>query len=281
MIGNTVAGNGVEKSSNMQTKNSQTNKKIKQFTKYVAAVVAGVALISTSIFFYNQNKKIDNIKVQQAKIVCQQKQDFSILAEGSMMIAEEVKKAKDGSLPVVYLREEQKTPVSINYNNYSIRDDCSEDIILVQANVTPIIIDGQGKKGDRSFIALFDKSSLIKAGEGTCEKKDNIIECSDLKTIEKICEGSSPGCYGGALANLAGAIKEKIKDIALKFYGSLLGNGSCDKGIVKLVDAKSNEAVIVGYNESEMPAATAKGGDCYRAPSVIPPSIGGIGTKGR
>jgi len=271
--------NPAGKNQNTQV-NNEKKREFAKHAKYVLAVASAIALVGVSIFFYNNNKKIDDLKAKQAEIVYKQKEGFQVLAEGSIEIAEELKKAKDGALPVVYLREEMPASVLVNYDNYSMRDSCNADEVLVRVITTPLTIDPQGKKGDTSFIDLVNKSFIIQAGDGKCDKKDNVIECSDLKTIETICEQTcSPGCRGGALANLTGEIKEKIKSVALKFYSSLLGNGSCDKGNVVLVDANGNKAVVVGYNESEMPEATQKGGDCYRAPGAVRPSIVVTGTK--
>jgi len=280
MVGNIPVRNVGKNSAGKNQNTPEKKGEFAKYAKYALAVASAIALVGVSIFFYNNNKKIDDLKAKQAEIVYKQKESFQVLAEGSIEIAEELKKAKDGTLPVVYLREEMSASVLVNYDNYSMRDSCNADEVLVRVITTPLTIDQQGKKGDTSFIDLVNKSVIIQSGDGKCDKKDNVIECSDLKTIETICEQTcSPGCRGGALANLIGEIKEKIKSVALKFYSSLLGNGSCDKGNVVLVDANGNKAVVVGYNESEMPEATQKGGDCYRAPGAVRPSIVVTGTK--
>lgn len=120
----------------------------------------------------------------------------------------------------------------------NIKIDLSSLLLTVNLN---------GTKGDTSFGKIMKET----------HPSDMTVGLNTISEIEAICKKAENPirCLGGALANLTGPIKNTIKLVGRLAYAGLLGNDSCDKRDIVLITPEGGSAIIIGYNEAEMPDA--------------------------
>jgi len=139
--------------------------------------------------------------------------------------------------------------------------------IIINTSSLAFTINANGTTGDTSFMRIMkNKQPAGEQQEDGCEMTGNTITCKTIDELEETCGADNKMCVGGALANLTGQIKEAIRNIGERANFGLLGNGSCDKRDVTIIDSKGKSVKVIGYDEGKMPGTRDPGGDCYVAP---------------